>query len=91
MYSHDEMYACVCTANGVNYIANRKGWLIRGGGRLLADLNAKSMMNDSSTPARTPAPRAGPLRGDVKDIDPLDALAARFPASRTSPRKRGPR
>ena len=45
MYSQDELRLHICAAHGASFVANGKDWLIRGGGRLLADLSAKSMFN----------------------------------------------
>jgi hypothetical protein len=46
VYHHDELLRHICAANGAIRIANGKEWIVCGGGRLLADLSAKSMLNN---------------------------------------------
>jgi hypothetical protein len=47
VYHRDELLRHIFAANGAMRIANGKEWIVCGGGRLLADLSAKSMFNAS--------------------------------------------
>jgi hypothetical protein len=62
VYHHDELLRHICAANGAIGIANWKEWIVCGGGRLLADLSAKSMMK---APIRIPVP-AGVKRAQLE-------------------------